>query len=61
MTNYTLDDYLIVEAVCCRKWPVAYGIPMGKCGLCHEVPTITMPLVVVREQVVRSKEENEKP
>ena len=45
----TIDDYLIVEAVCCRTWPVAFGIPMGRCGLCHEKPVITSPLLVIRE------------
>lgn len=33
-------DFLL-EATCCRRWPVAYGLPIGKCGYCGERPTIT--------------------
>ncbi len=28
-----------VTAVCCREWPVAAFMPMGKCGLCGQRPT----------------------
>lgn len=24
---------------CCREWPLAYGAPVGSCGLCGERPT----------------------
>jgi hypothetical protein len=47
--KYTIDDYLIVEAKCCRKWPVAFGAPMGRCGICNTKPIITNPLVIIRE------------
>lgn len=47
--HLTIDDYLIVEAVCCRKWPVALGIAIGKCGYCGMKPVITQPLVIIRE------------
>lgn len=49
MTSLTIEDFLIVEAVCCRKWPVAFGFRMHACGLCHEIPVITMPLVIIRK------------
>jgi hypothetical protein len=48
MSNYSLEDYLIVEAECCRKWPVAFGIPMGRCGICNRRPVISYPLIVIR-------------
>jgi hypothetical protein len=48
MTNLTIDDYYIVESYCCRMWPVVLGFQLGRCGLCHEVPIIKEPLVVIR-------------
>ena len=48
VTNYTLEDYLIVEAECCRVWPVAFMVPMGRCGYCGRRPVIRYPLVIVR-------------
>jgi len=50
--NQTLDDYLIVQAECCRTWPVPLGVQMGTCGTCETTPSITKPLVIVREPAV---------
>ena len=55
--HLTIDSYLIVQAECCRTWPVALGITLGKCGLCRTTPVVTNPLVVIREPVVHSEEE----
>jgi len=24
---------------CCREWPMAFGYPVGRCGICREAPT----------------------
>lgn len=24
---------------CCREWPMAFGYPAGRCGICGEAPT----------------------
>lgn len=23
---------------CCREWPMAFGYPVGRCGICGEAP-----------------------
>jgi len=52
--NLKLNDFYIVEAECCRTWPVALGFRLNPCGLCEEVPVTKNPLVVIREPVVHS-------
>jgi hypothetical protein len=47
--NLKLDEFYIVEAECCRTWPVALGFRLNPCGLCEEVPVTKNPLVVIRE------------
>ena len=38
---------VVVVATCCRRWPVALGCRLGRCGYCHQVPVINLPLEVV--------------
>ncbi len=35
----------LVIATCCREWPVCPVLPMGRCGLCGNVPMITREAV----------------
>ena len=30
----------LVTARCCTDWPVAFGWPYGRCGICGERPVI---------------------
>lgn len=55
MTNMTIDDYYIVEAYCCRMWPVVLGFHLGRCGLCNEKPIIKEPLVIIRRPVTQEE------
>ncbi len=32
--------WLIQNAVCCRSWPVIFGINIGSCGYCGRRPVI---------------------
>lgn len=32
--------YTIVNAVCCRTWPVLLGVQMRHCGICGSIPKI---------------------
>jgi hypothetical protein len=34
-----LPKWPIYIGSCCREWPLAVGIPVGRCGLCGERPT----------------------
>ena len=39
-----IEGAWVGEATCCRVWPVFQPVaffPLGRCGLCGEVPTIT--------------------
>jgi hypothetical protein len=46
--NLTLNDFLIVQAQCCRTWPVPLGVQMGTCGTCEEPPVVTNPIIIIR-------------
>ena len=42
-----IEGAWVGEATCCRVWPVFQPVaffPLGRCGLCGEVPTITNKL-----------------
>jgi hypothetical protein len=28
---------------CCRAWPVLVSAAVGRCGYCHEQPTLVLP------------------
>ena len=30
----------IVTGYCCREWPLALGVRIGRCGYCGEVPKV---------------------
>jgi hypothetical protein len=34
------NDKGLSVAVCCREWKVFAAMPIGKCGLCGEVPKL---------------------
>ena len=33
-------SFPVVTARCCRDWPVAAFMPIGRCGLCGRRPTV---------------------
>jgi hypothetical protein len=33
-----LEPLATYIGVCCREWPLAVGVPVGRCGLCGERP-----------------------
>lgn len=35
--------YPVATATCCREWPVALGVRMGRCKFCGEGPVIAWP------------------
>jgi hypothetical protein len=53
-----IDEFYIVEAECCRMWPVALGFKLNPCGVCDQVPVVKNPLVVIREPLVHSEEKS---
>lgn len=41
MTYDTVGDHIVVNARCCRDWPVVPYMRIGRCGLCGERPVVT--------------------
>jgi hypothetical protein len=34
-----LEKWPTYIGYCCREWPLAIGMPVGRCGICGERPT----------------------
>lgn len=34
-----LPNWPTYIGLCCREWVLAWGVPLGRCGLCGEKPT----------------------
>jgi hypothetical protein len=51
--NLTLNDFLIVQAECCRTWPVPLGVQMGTCGTCETLPVVTHPVIIIRAPTLK--------
>lgn len=48
-----IDDQpiYVYTGQCCRKWPLAFGFPVGKCGLCGEKPVAIDEPVLLEDYV----------